>query len=206
MTATCDRCGATLPHITLAGPGRCTECSFHVPTQGHRECCSGTAPVQPDESAADNRSFITRVDAWKVDRRNGSRELFDRLKSERAGRDPRSTQPQRRTDPAAIAQPGTNPAYVAAAIRADLEKLAAATEGVRNHTLHAVAANVFEFVKGGHVKADISDELERIAAEIGLHSNEIRATLRSAWQRVGPRTVPAPAGARPAYSIESPTP
>ena len=34
--------------ITVRGPGRCTGCSFHVATQGHREGCDGTAPVTPE--------------------------------------------------------------------------------------------------------------------------------------------------------------
>jgi hypothetical protein len=37
------------PHTTVRGPGRCTECSFHVATQGHRESCDGAALVQADE-------------------------------------------------------------------------------------------------------------------------------------------------------------
>jgi hypothetical protein len=39
------------PHITVVGPGRCTACSFHVPTQGHRPGCDGTAPVYGDDHA-----------------------------------------------------------------------------------------------------------------------------------------------------------
>jgi hypothetical protein len=104
-----------------------------------------------------------------------------------------------------IAQPGTNPKYVRAAIRAELERLAAATEGSRNHTLHDVACNVVEFVKGAHAnETKVRAELERIAAAIGLGQYEIQATLRSAWNRVGPRSVPAPAGVAPAYTIEAP--
>jgi hypothetical protein len=36
--------------ITVRGPGRCTECSFYVALQDHREGCSRTAPVQPGEA------------------------------------------------------------------------------------------------------------------------------------------------------------
>lgn len=35
-------------HITVAGPGRCEGCSFHVAAQGHRPGCDGTAPVTPE--------------------------------------------------------------------------------------------------------------------------------------------------------------
>jgi hypothetical protein len=59
----CDRCGwvilcpHTWPWITVRGPGRCTRCSFHVATQGHREWCSGTAPVQSDEPEWTSRAY-----------------------------------------------------------------------------------------------------------------------------------------------------
>jgi hypothetical protein len=149
-----------------------------------------------------------------------SREFLDRLQTEckektflqrvderyDKKRDRRSPRPERTTG-AAIAQPGRNPRYVRAAIRADLDRLAAATEGVRNDTLLKVACNVFEFVKGGHADgAPARAELERIASAIGLPHSEIQSTLRSAWQRVEPRSVPAPVGVAPAYVLESQTP
>jgi hypothetical protein len=117
---------------------------------------------------------------------------------------PKTRQPSKPASAGNIAGPGRNPAYVTAAIRADLDRLAAATEGGRNHTLIEVACNVFEFVKGGHAnETRVRAELERIAAAIGLGHYEIQATLRSAWNRVGPRSVPAPTGVAPAYTIES---
>jgi hypothetical protein len=75
----------------------------------------------------------------------------------------------------------------------------------QRHTLHAVACNVFEFVKGGHADAGIRAELERIATANGLPDSEIQSTLRSAWQRVSPRDVPAPKAVTPAYTIEDQT-
>jgi predicted PhzF superfamily epimerase YddE/YHI9 len=85
---------------------------------------------------------------------------------------------------------------VAAAIKGELEKLAAADQGTRNHTLYVAACNVFEFVKGGHADEVASRaELKRIAGAIGLEDREIRATVDSAWQHVGPRDVLAPRGA-----------
>ncbi len=94
-----------------------------------------------------------------------------------------------------IAQPGTNPGYVAAAIRREFERLAAAAEGARNDTLNRVAFAVFGFVKGGHADEKIARaELERIAAVSGLPHSEIQSTLRSAFTAAEPRDVPAPRG------------
>lgn len=91
-----------------------------------------------------------------------------------------------------IAGPGENPDYVHQALNAELSKLSAAREGCRNDTLLRVACNVFEFVKGGHAhEAATWAELRRLAAAIGLQHQEVEATLRSAWHRVGPRNVPA---------------
>lgn len=55
-------------HITVDGPGRCTECSFHVETQGHREGCSTLAAVAPGEAdfgARPTVSFIAAVERFK---------------------------------------------------------------------------------------------------------------------------------------------
>ncbi|WP_406813983.1 hypothetical protein [Mycobacterium sp. M23085] len=94
------------------------------------------------------------------------------------------------------APPGGNPTYVRAAIGAELQRLASSREGSRNDTLLRVACNVYEFVKGGHAsQTAVHTELTRIAAAIGLQQSEIRATLRSAWERVGPRDVPSLRGA-----------
>ncbi|OBG25430.1 hypothetical protein [Mycobacterium sp. E3198] len=98
--------------------------------------------------------------------------------------------------PGAIATPGSNPAYVATAIRAELNELARAREGTRNHTLFTVACNVFEFVKGGHAdQTGARAELSRIATVIGLEPSEIPSTIESAWNTVGARDVPAPRSA-----------
>lgn len=94
------------------------------------------------------------------------------------------------------APPGGNSTYVRAAIGTELQRLASSREGSRNDTLLRVACNVFELVKGGHANQAAADaELTRIAVAIGLQQSEIRATLRSAWERVGPRDVPSPRGA-----------
>jgi hypothetical protein len=178
-------------HINLSGsPGRCPECSFHVATQGHRDCCSGTAPIEPPSPYTD--SFIENMRRRKADE---AREIPDEM-WRYFGHTPPGTATTSRPRPADVAQPGRNPAYVAAAIRAELDKLAATREGSRNHTLYTVACNIFEFVKGGHADETAAlAEFERIAAAIGLESREIRATLKSAWGHVSPRDVPAPRGA-----------
>lgn len=117
----------------------------------------------------------------------------------------RAKQPEYASAPLRVAAPGKNPVYVAAAIRSDLERLAAAAKGCRNDTLLRVACNVFEFVKGGHADQSTAvAELERIAGAVGLPHSEIHTTLRSAWQRTKARDVPAPGIVAPAYSIEGP--
>ena len=226
-------------HITVRGPGRCAECSFHVATHGHRESCSGTAPVQldqPAESTTDARGRpyrflsdgrihcphcgpvivckhtqyaggVRHQDAPDAEQVWDGLSFLQRVARRRGEPYRRSTQPP--SGPCSStglqAQPGQNPRYVDAAIRADLDRLAVTREGRRNGTLHSVACNIFEFVKGGHVhEAAARAELERIATAIGLGHYEIRATLKSAWGRVGPRGVPAPASVAAAYTVEGP--
>jgi hypothetical protein len=200
----CPHCGMVIvcPHmssyrhaatITVHGPGRCTECSFHVDTQGHREGCSGTAPVEPPP---DSRTFLERVRARQKREADEIHRWLDGTPGEPYGSPPA---PRPLTG---AAQPGRNPAYVKAAIEADIQRLADATEGTRNSTLHAVACNVFEFVKGGHANEAVARaQMERIAAAIGLMDSEIQSTLRSAWNKVGARDVPAPTGVAPAYTL-----
>ena len=166
--STVHSCGVR--HIALGGPGRCTECSFHVATQGHRDCCSGTAPIEP--ASPDTGDFIENVRRRKA----GAREI------------PTTSRPR----PRHIAQAGSNPAYVLAAINRELGRLAEAVQGTRNDTLNRVAFAVFGFVKGGHADEQAARaELDRIASVIGLPHDEIQATLRSAWDGAKPREVPA---------------
>jgi hypothetical protein len=40
-------------------PGRCTECSYHVEAQGHRDGCGQTAPITPER---DERDFLQRIE------------------------------------------------------------------------------------------------------------------------------------------------
>ncbi|WP_324667190.1 Helix-turn-Helix domain-containing protein [Mycobacterium canetti] len=118
-------------------------------------------------------------------------EIFNKLHGFDSGNDPTT----KRGSDFEAAEPGGNAAYAAAAVAAELAKLAAAQEGTRNNTLNRVAFNVFRLVKGGHVDADVAHrELERVAASIGLPDREIRATLRSAWDAATPRDIPAARG------------
>jgi hypothetical protein len=190
-------------HITVRGPGRCTACSFHVATQSHRPCCDGTAEVTPDADPEwKAMGFIERLAHAAVDDpviyAQGSALLkreADRLRAQRDGE--LATPAATSRPPTVAAAPGTNPAYVAAAIRDELDRLASTNEGSRNHTLNQVAFAVFGFVKAGHAdEAAAHDELVRVAEEIGLGTREIHATLRSAWTSASPRDVPAPRGAR----------
>jgi hypothetical protein len=146
----------------------------------------------------DGFSFVERVRQRQQRERQAtaaptSAEFWDYCDSLEKERRRKQTSAEQPVD---AAKPGRNPAYVTKAIHADLERLANAHEGTRNHTLHAVACNVFEFVKGGHANEPAARaEMERIAHAIGLPHNEIQATLRSAWNKVGPRYVPPPGGA-----------
>jgi hypothetical protein len=132
---------------------------------------------------------LLREDDWSdyIDKARAGRSFLQRIEDRY-----RTPRPTARTQPAAIAQAGKNPAYVAAAIRGELDRLAAADQGCRNHTLNQVAFAVFGFVKGGHAdEAAAHAELVRIAEEIGLGTREIHATLRSAWTSASPRDVPS---------------
>ena len=132
-------------------------------------------------------------DDWSdyIDKARAGRSFLQRIEDRK--RTPRPTARPRQAD---IAKPGTNPAYVAAAIRDELDRLASTNEGSRNHTLNQVAFAVFGFVKAGHAdEAAAHAELVRVAEEIGLGTREIHATLRSAWTSASPRDVPAPQGA-----------
>jgi hypothetical protein len=171
--------------ITVRAPGRCTACSFHVATQGHRDGCDGNAPVIPDPPPGwDEMSFLVRI-AWRKSQRDG--ELCTAVHSSKPI-----------TIPAA---PGANPEYVRKAIGDELATLAAlpAVADARNDTLNKVALKVFGFAKSGHAdKQACWNELHRIALAIGLDETEIvgatgtHGTLGSAWNAATPRQVPAP--------------
>jgi hypothetical protein len=163
--------------ITVHGPGRCTECSFHVATQGHREGCDGTAPVTP---ASEYRRDDLPREMWEI--------------AEWLGVLPKQERPKRRRPQGGpVARVGANRAYVAKGLRTELQSLYSLKDGERNDGLTPVACRVFEFVKAGHVDKDAAwAELERIALEIGLEPSEIKSTLKHQWEKVGPAHIPAP--------------
>jgi hypothetical protein len=116
-----------------------------------------------------------------------------------------------------IAAAGHNPTYVAAAIRNELGRLAAAPNGWRNRTLNRAAFAVFQFVKAGHANEDaVRAELDRIATATGLtrctqpwcsppgSRCEIHQTIDSAWKAATPRDIPAAGAAAPAFTMEAP--
>jgi hypothetical protein len=93
--------------------------------------------------------------------------------------------------PTVAAAPGANRRYVEKAMDDELDKLAAATKGTQNTVLHAVACNIFEFVKAGYgTRHAAVAELTRIADAIG-HDGDTPGTLRSAWNKVEARQVPS---------------
>lgn len=94
------------------------------------------------------------------------------------------------------AAPGSAPAYVRAAYRAELDDLAAAPEGQRNDQLNRAAFNLAQLVASGHLpREETLADLYEVAVSIGLTPAETRATLASAFDagEKHPRTVPDPA-------------
>lgn len=185
-------------HIDLSGAaGRCTECSFHVATQGHRACCSQTAPIATEPGY--KQDFLENMRRLKERRQVAeSHDVPDQM-WRYFGHEPpggATAATATRSGPRKVAKPGANPAYVAAGIRRELDKLAAAHKGCRNTRLNEAAFAIFGFVKGGHAAQSAAiNELTRIATANGLPASEIRTTLRSAWRTAEPRKVPAPRGA-----------
>jgi hypothetical protein len=179
--------------MNIAPDVNCPHCGWviicpHTPAVPYPPNCinTNTAPPPPDvEWTDDFLENMRRIKAWEA----------------AAIRDEVGKTPPARSDvtpsvrPTAIAQPGRNPAYVAAAIRGELGELANAREGTRNDTLNRVAFRIFAFVKAGHADEKAARaEMTRIAAANGLPHSEIQSTLRSAWNSASPCDVPAPSG------------
>lgn len=94
--------------------------------------------------------------------------------------------------------------YGAAALKAEIARVAGATEGERNSTLFQAAANVIELENGGQLPSGTAEaELVTAAVSAGLTGKEAQRTVKSARKRVGgkARTPPAPnaATARPPW-------
>jgi len=90
------------------------------------------------------------------------------------------------------AREGDHSAYVAAAVRGELQELGATGEGGRNHALNKAAFVLNQFVGSGELDAgEVEQQLSAVAKTIGLDDREIEATLASARTgRDSPRIVP----------------
>lgn len=75
---------------------------------------------------------------------------------------------------------GDNPKYVAAAFKNELDRLAQASEGQRNHQLNKSAFAIGRFVGAGYIsETDAESELTRVAHSIGLNGHETARTIQS---------------------------
>lgn len=91
--------------------------------------------------------------------------------------------------------PGEITPYAKAALEGEFERLSAAGEGSRNHTLFCAVANLAELVAGGELpEALVRDESWAIARAIGLEETETRRTIDSAFRKASrnPRVAPEP--------------
>ena len=100
-----------------------------------------------------------------------------------------SPEPQRPApDPSRTRQdPGVS-AWAAAAVAGELDRLASAEEGRRNHVLNRAAFVLGQIVGGGHLDTDsVRAVLEEAGMATGLGDRETRATVESGM-RAGQRT------------------
>ena len=89
------------------------------------------------------------------------------------------------------------PAYLRAAVAGEVARVAAATEGSRNHTLFVAACALGQLVAGDALPAElVTAELHQAAAGVGLQPAETAATVRSGL-RAGARTPRRPETAGP---------
>lgn len=104
-------------------------------------------------------------------------------------------QPQTPPAPRTLHVVGSNPAYVDAVVRREIEAVAAAVEGTRNDTLNRAAFNVGTLVAGGEIAAsEAASAIQSAAVGAGLSESEARATIASAFRAAAqsPRTAPPP--------------
>lgn len=82
--------------------------------------------------------------------------------------------------PTPTAQAHSHTRYVEAAVTGELGKLAAATEGTRNNTLHVAAINLGTLIGTGELERGfVEDRLVSVAVSIGLTEREARLTVKS---------------------------
>lgn len=75
--------------------------------------------------------------------------------------------------------PGDHEAYIDAAIKDELGKLAATGEGGRNDALNKATFALAQFIAHGVSESYLTQELYRVAIMIGLDAKEARATIAS---------------------------
>jgi hypothetical protein len=103
-------------------------------------------------------------------------------------------------------------AYATAAMTKELNTLAAATEGTRNHALNTAAYSLYQLVDHGHLDEHaVTASLTTVAHGIGLLAHEVTATLASARRgaQSKPRDAPVLTGGTdvpplPAFSVTAP--
>jgi bifunctional DNA primase/polymerase-like protein/uncharacterized protein DUF3987 len=103
--------------------------------------------------------------------------------------------PERETAVAAYRVPGEITPYAKAALEREFDRLSAAGEGSRNHTLFCAVANLAELVAGGELPEGlVREESWAIARAIGLEETETRRTIDSAFRKAShnPRVAPEP--------------
>jgi bifunctional DNA primase/polymerase-like protein/uncharacterized protein DUF3987 len=103
--------------------------------------------------------------------------------------------PEREPVVATYRAPGEITPYAKAALEREFERLSAAGEGSRNHTLFCAVANLAELVAGGELPESlVRDESWAIARAIGLEEMETRRTIDSAFRKASrnPRVAPEP--------------
>jgi hypothetical protein len=119
-------------------------------------------------STVDNRTYTTFVD---VDTAPLPTWLAERLT------DPT---PTAATDDRGAPIVGSPTAYAAAALRGELDRVLAAAEGSRNHTLNAAAFALGQLAAGGLLSRQLVEDALTLAGQaIGLDPRECAATVRS---------------------------
>lgn len=116
--------------------------------------------------------------------------------------------PPGRPPAAPVVLTNTASPYGAAALRAETDRVATATEGTRNDTLNRAAFNLGQLILEGHLaQPDVEDALYRAATTAGLPAHEIRATLGSAFRGSDTKrrtNVPDPDGPTPDVQVVDP--
>lgn len=97
------------------------------------------------------------------------------------------TRPARAAQPPSAPTParldGTGTPYGLAGLRAELERIANAQVGERNHVLNRAAFAIGALVASGHLEAESAiAQIAQAGLDVGLSADEVRATVRSGVQ------------------------